>query len=100
MKTILLGTTKTVETKADCEEQQKDHRIWSNKNGKLNSIPGRPATPTADQSTDSCSLSPSSTCCAKQHECDWAQPLSGDILPHHRVWMEFRQATGSTKGYL
>lgn len=34
MKTILLGTTTTVETKTDCEKQQKDHRLWSNKTGK------------------------------------------------------------------
>lgn len=27
MKTILLGTTKTVETKIDCEKQQKEHRF-------------------------------------------------------------------------
>lgn len=85
MKTILLGATKTAETKTDCEKQEKEHRIWSSKNGKWNSVPGRPATPSADQSPGSCSLHPSSTRCTKRHECDWAQPLSGDISPHYYV---------------
>lgn len=98
MKTILLGTAKTAETKTDCEKQ-KDCRTWSNKSRKWNSVPGRPATL---QQINLLAAAASTQAVHTVHSSTrgTGHSLSQETSYHTTVCMESRQAAGSTNGYL